>query len=67
VQEVFVTDEALEHVTPRARYTRVMTANAISVLTHVRPGDIVLLHDPQTAGMALPLAEAGAQVVSHNC
>ena len=29
----------------------------------VRPGDVVLLHDPQTAGMALELATAGAHVV----
>jgi trehalose synthase len=29
----------------------------------VRPGDIVLLHDPQTAGLAPELKEAGARVV----
>ena len=29
----------------------------------VRQGDVVLLHDPQTAGMAPALAEAGARVV----
>ncbi|MGP0005471.1 MAG: glycosyltransferase [Acidimicrobiales bacterium] len=29
----------------------------------VRPGDVVLLHDPQTAGMASRLATAGAHVV----
>ncbi|MGC9961983.1 MAG: glycosyltransferase [Acidimicrobiales bacterium] len=29
----------------------------------VRPGDVVLLHDPQTAGMAAQLAAAGAHVI----
>jgi trehalose synthase len=29
----------------------------------VRPGDVVLLHDPQTAGMTTQLAAAGAHVV----
>ena len=33
------------------------------LLRQVRPGDIVLLHDPQTAGLAAPLARAGARVV----
>ncbi|GAA3344943.1 glycosyltransferase [Amorphoplanes nipponensis] len=44
-------------------YTHVLTANAVELLDHVRPGDIALLHDPQTAGLAAPLAEAGATVV----
>jgi trehalose synthase len=29
----------------------------------VSPGDLVVLHDPQTAGLAAPLARAGARVV----
>lgn len=40
-----------------------LTANAVELPDHVRPGDIALLHDPQTAGLAAPLAEAGATVV----
>ncbi|MGD0082786.1 MAG: glycosyltransferase [Acidimicrobiales bacterium] len=47
----------------RAHYTDVTAANAATVTSHVRPGDVVLLHDPQTAGMAAPLAEAGASLV----
>ena len=35
----------------------------MELLERVRPGDIVLLHDPQTAGLAAPLVEAGALVV----
>ena len=44
-------------------YRRVLAANAVELLRHVQPGDIVLLHDPQTAGLAGPLGEAGALVV----
>ena len=44
-------------------YTRMLTANAVELLGWIRPGDIALLHDPQTAGLAEPLARAGARVV----
>jgi trehalose synthase len=44
-------------------YTRMLAANAVELLGQIRPGDIVLLHDPQTAGLAGPLARAGALVV----
>src|ERR1022692_2224022 len=46
----------------RAHYARMLAANAAELVTQVRPGDLVLLHDPQTAGLAAALAEAGAQV-----
>jgi trehalose synthase len=35
----------------------------VELLQKVQPGDIVLLHDPQTAALAAPLAEEGALVV----
>ena len=44
-------------------YTRMLTANAVELLGWIRPGDVALLHDPQTAGLAAPLARAGARVV----
>jgi len=44
-------------------YRRVLAANAGELLELVRPGDIVLLHDPQTAGLTVPLARAGMFVV----
>ncbi|MEU4421504.1 glycosyltransferase [Actinoplanes sp. NPDC024001] len=44
-------------------YRSVLLANAAELRQLVRPGDIVLLHDPQTAGLAGPLADAGALVV----
>ena len=47
----------------KAHYSRIADANAPSVIGFIQPGDVVLLHDPQAAGLAAPLAEAGAQVV----
>ena len=46
-----------------SHYARVTAETARRVLDSVGAGDIVLLHDPQTAGMATLLAEAGARVV----
>ena len=39
-----------------------LAANAVELLDRIRPGDLVLLHDPQTAGLAAALARAGARV-----
>ena len=44
-------------------YATVTAANAKCARDLVQKGDLVLLHDPQTAGMAVSLAEAGASVV----
>jgi trehalose synthase len=44
-------------------YEEVLRRNAAELLTVVRPGDIVLLHDPQVAGLAADFARAGATVV----
>jgi trehalose synthase len=49
--------------TEAAHYWDITAANAVSVLSRVQKDDVVLLHDPQTAGMATALAEAGARVV----
>ncbi len=46
-----------------AHYTSITAANASTVIGRIRPGDVVLLHDPQTAGMAGPIAATGAKVV----
>jgi trehalose synthase len=43
-------------------YGKMLAANAAELVDRVRPGDIVLLHDPQTAGLAGHLARAGARV-----
>ena len=43
----------------RAVYEQVAEQNAAGVLAHVGPRDIVILHDPQTAGLAPHLARAG--------
>ena len=44
-------------------YAQMLAANAVELVARVRPGDVVLLHDPQTAGLAAPLVQAGARVV----
>jgi trehalose synthase len=46
-----------------SHYARMLAANAVELAARVRPGDVVLLHDPQTAGLAASLAQAGARVV----
>ena len=43
-------------------YARMLAANAVELLERIQPGDLVLLHDPQTAGLAAPLVSAGARV-----
>ena len=47
-------------------YARMLAANAAELLDHVRPGDLVLLHDPQTAGLTEYLSQAGA-IVAWRC
>lgn len=44
-------------------YEEVLAANADDLLALVRPGDVALLHDPQTAGLAGALNQAGVAVV----
>jgi len=43
-------------------YATTLAANAVDLTDHIRPGDLVLLHDPQTAGLTEYLARAGAIV-----
>jgi trehalose synthase len=45
-----------------AHYARMLAANAVELLGQIRPGDLVLLHDPQTAGLTEYLTHAGALV-----
>jgi trehalose synthase len=44
-------------------YCRTMHANLAEVAAAVKPDDIVILHDPQTAGLAADLKSRGAKVV----
>ena len=46
-----------------AIYRDTCLANADELTGLTRPGDVVLLHDPQTAALAAPLREAGAHVI----
>ncbi|HEY0643788.1 MAG TPA: glycosyltransferase [Nocardioides sp.] len=47
----------------RATYDATLAHARDEVVDRVRPGDVVLLHDPQTAGLAGALRERGALVV----
>jgi trehalose synthase len=47
----------------RILYERVLHARLRVVRVRVRPGDVVVLHDPQTAGLAPALADHGASVI----
>jgi trehalose synthase len=47
----------------RAYYEEILRRNAEEMLALVRPGDVVLVHDPQPAGLVPMLARAGARVV----
>ncbi len=47
----------------RAHYERVLARNAEELLALVRPGDVVLIHDPQPAGLAQVAQAAGARVL----
>ena len=44
-------------------YKSVLQQNALILLNRIGDGDVVILHDPQTLGLAGPLAERGALVV----
>jgi trehalose synthase len=47
----------------RAHYEEVTAAGTAELAALLRPGDVVILHDPQTAGMAPAVRDAGAHVV----
>ena len=47
----------------RAVYERTMSVNAAAVDGRVRKGDLVLLHDPQTAGLVPAFRRLGATIV----
>jgi trehalose synthase len=49
--------------TERAQYERVLHASAAEVRKRIGSRDLVILHDPQTAGLASALARAGATVI----
>src|SRR5438034_1829181 len=47
----------------RRHYERVLRRNAEELLALVRAGDVVVLHDPQPAGLAEALRRAGTRIV----
>jgi trehalose synthase len=53
---------ALDHA-QRSLYEHFAQEAALDLMALVRPNDVVILHDPQTAGLAEPLAKYGAHVI----
>lgn len=51
------------HDKQRDLYEHVLASNAENILDEVREGDVVVLHDPPTAGLAKAFRQAGAAVV----
>ena len=47
----------------RSHYEEVLARNAQELLAWVKPGDIVIVHDPQPAGLTDALMHAGARVL----
>jgi trehalose synthase len=47
----------------RRAYERVLAPSADALRDLARPGDVAVLHDPQTAGLIGPLREAGLRVI----
>lgn len=47
----------------RSTYERALRASLDGLNTDMRPGDVVILHDPQTVGLAPALRRAGARVI----
>jgi len=47
----------------RAHFDRITAENLEELRRTVRSGDVVLVHDPQPAGLVAPLVELGARVV----
>jgi trehalose synthase len=55
-------DEAARRV-----YEDVLAANVEDFARRIRPGDVVILHDPQTAGLVTAMRAAGAAAVIWRC
>ncbi|MGZ4523289.1 MAG: hypothetical protein ACXVXO_07670, partial [Mycobacteriaceae bacterium] len=47
----------------QAVYERTLAENAHEIRALIRPGDVVILHDPQTAGLTQAMRTAGATVI----
>lgn len=47
----------------KQHYDQVLARNLDTVRQQIRPGDLVLLHDPQAAGLAQGMKSLGAQVI----
>lgn len=56
-------DEGTLGAAEHRHYEKITQDNLVSLLAEVKPGDVVVLHDPQTAGLAPRLRATGATVL----
>ena len=56
-------DEGDLEVKERTHYEEVLEENGRTISRRIAPGDVVIVHDPQTAGLAPRLVDRGAIVV----
>ncbi len=47
----------------RRHYDEISAREAAALLEYIGPGDVVILHDPQTLGLIQPAVDAGARVI----
>jgi trehalose synthase len=47
----------------RRHYDEISAREGAALLEYISPGDVVILHDPQTLGLIRPAVEAGAEVI----
>ncbi len=56
-------DDGVLEAREAEHYEAVLSHNAVALLSRIKKGDVAVLHDPQTLGLAPTLAERGALVV----
>ncbi len=59
----FAGDDGALSSNETALYESIMERNAAALASRVNEGDVVVLHDPQTVGLARAIAQRGARVV----
>jgi trehalose synthase len=47
----------------RRHYDEISAKEGAALIEYISPGDVVILHDPQTLGLIRPAVDAGAQVI----
>jgi trehalose synthase len=56
-------DGSIVNDAERTEYEQTLARNAEALVRQIRPGDVVILHDPQTAGLVRDLVQHGCRVI----